>query len=67
MTEPLLIHHGTADESCPIVWSERTTAAFEKAGKDVELVKYKGERHTFAPQWPASMETTMDFFEKHLR
>ncbi|MEV4038391.1 alpha/beta hydrolase family protein [Streptomyces umbrinus] len=67
VTEPLLIHHGTADESCPIVWSERTTAAFEKAGKDVELVKYKGEHHTFAPQWPASMDTTMDFFEKHLR
>jgi uncharacterized protein YbjT (DUF2867 family) len=60
VTEPLLIHHGTADESCPIVWSERTAAAFEKAGKDVELVKYKGEHHTFAPRWPALMDTTMD-------
>ncbi|MFL1905437.1 alpha/beta hydrolase family protein [Streptomyces tauricus] len=66
-TEPLLIHHGTADDTCPLVWSERAAAAFEAAGKDVELVKWKGEGHTFGPRWPASMDRTMAFFEKHLR
>jgi dipeptidyl aminopeptidase/acylaminoacyl peptidase len=66
VTEPLLIHHGTADDTCPLAWSERTAAAFEKAGKDVELVKYEGEGHTFAPQWPASMDRTMAFFDRHL-
>ncbi|WLW50504.1 alpha/beta hydrolase family protein [Streptomyces sp. YU58] len=67
VTEPLLIHHGTADDTCPIAWSRQTAAAFEKAGKDVQLRTYQGEGHTFYPQWRRSMDTTMDFFERHLR
>jgi dipeptidyl aminopeptidase/acylaminoacyl peptidase len=67
VTEPLLIHHGTADDTCPIAWTRQTVAAFEKAGKDVQLRTYSGEGHTFSPQWPRSMDTTMAFFEQHLR
>jgi dipeptidyl aminopeptidase/acylaminoacyl peptidase len=67
VTEPLLIHHGTADDTCPIAWTRRTVAAFEKAGKDVQLRTYSGEGHTFYGQWPRSMDATMAFFERHLR
>ncbi|WP_155054288.1 alpha/beta hydrolase family protein [Streptomyces blattellae] len=67
VTEPLLIHHGTEDETCPISWTRNAVDAFEKAGKDVELRTYRGEGHTFYGQWPRSMETTMDFFEENLR
>ncbi|MFC9913203.1 alpha/beta hydrolase family protein [Streptomyces sp. NPDC127197] len=67
VTEPLLIHHGTADDTCPPRWSEQTAAAFEAAGKDVRLVKYPGEGHTFSSRWRDSMDTTMDHFERHLR
>ncbi|MDQ0597282.1 dipeptidyl aminopeptidase/acylaminoacyl peptidase [Streptomyces canus] len=67
VTEPLLIHHGTADDTCPIVWSEQMAAALSAAGKRVELRKYQGEGHTFSPRWTASMDATMDFFSRHLR
>ncbi|UIX29054.1 alpha/beta hydrolase family protein [Streptomyces sp. GQFP] len=67
VTDPLLIHHGTADTTCPIRWTRQTVAAFEKAGKDITLRTYQGEGHTFYPQWSRSMDTTMDFFERHLR
>ncbi|MET9834162.1 alpha/beta fold hydrolase [Streptomyces sp. NPDC006385] len=67
VTEPLLIHHGTADTSCPLAWSKRTAAAFEAAGKDVELRTYPGEGHTFGPRWPDSMDVTLAFFARHLR
>lgn len=67
LSEPLLIHHGTADDTCPITWSRQTTAAFKAAGKDVQLKVYEGEGHAFGPQWPASMDTTMAFFAQHLR
>ncbi|WP_405894547.1 prolyl oligopeptidase family serine peptidase [Streptomyces sp. NBC_00104] len=67
VTEPLLIHHGTADDTCPLAWSERAAAEFEAAGKDVRLIKYPGEGHTFGPQWPTSMRRTMAFFDAHLR
>ncbi|MFE5814723.1 alpha/beta hydrolase family protein [Streptomyces sp. NPDC056479] len=67
VTEPLMIHHGTADDTCPLAWTRTTVAAFEAAGKDVELRTYPGEGHTFGPRWPDSMDATMTFLERHLR
>ncbi|MBQ1093175.1 S9 family peptidase [Streptomyces sp. B93] len=67
VTEPLLILHGTADDTCPLRWSQRTAAAFEEAGKDVRLVTYPGEGHTFYARWPDSMETAIEFLDRRLR
>ncbi|MFE6618885.1 alpha/beta hydrolase family protein [Streptomyces sp. NPDC057740] len=66
VTEPLLVHHGTADDTCPPAWSRTTVAAFEAAGKDVELRRWAGEGHTFGPRWRESMDVTTAFFERHL-
>jgi dipeptidyl aminopeptidase/acylaminoacyl peptidase len=66
VTEPLLVHHGIQDETCPIRWSEATVKALNAAGKDVTFVKYRGEGHTFARQWQRSIERTADFFDKNL-
>jgi dipeptidyl aminopeptidase/acylaminoacyl peptidase len=66
VTEPVLIHHGTSDDSCPIVWSRRTTAALERAGADVTFRIYQGEEHAFYPQWPTSMNRTLGFLRRHL-
>lgn len=63
-TEPLLMLHGTVDDTCPPRWARRTAAAFEDAGKDVRLVWYEGEGHTFGPQWPASMRETVRFLRR---
>ncbi|NEA89852.1 alpha/beta fold hydrolase [Streptomyces sp. SID14436] len=65
--DPLQIHHGTADDTCPPRWSRAAAAAFEAAGADVELRAYAGEGHTFGPRWRESMDVTMDFFARHLR
>lgn len=66
VTEPILIHHGTADETCPIEWSYKTRDALAKAGADVTLEVYQGEQHAFVPQWDESIERTTDFFDRHL-
>jgi dipeptidyl aminopeptidase/acylaminoacyl peptidase len=66
VTEPILIHHGTSDDSCPIRWSRRTTAALERAGADVRLRVYQGEEHAFGPQWRLSMERTIRFLRRQL-
>jgi dipeptidyl aminopeptidase/acylaminoacyl peptidase len=65
VTEPILIHHGTSDDSCPIVWSRRTAAAMDRAGVSVTLRIYDGEEHAFGPQWPASMDRTIAFLRRH--
>ena len=33
ISEPLLIHHGTADESCPIRWSRATLRALQRSDR----------------------------------
>jgi dipeptidyl aminopeptidase/acylaminoacyl peptidase len=65
--EPLLIHHGTSDDSCPIAWTRETVDALRRAGKPVRLEVYEGEEHAFVPQWPLSMARTTEFFDQHLR
>ena len=66
VTEPLLVHHGSRDDTCPIRWSEATVKTLKAAGKDVTFVKYRGEGHTFDRQWRRSIEQTTAFFDKHL-
>jgi dipeptidyl aminopeptidase/acylaminoacyl peptidase len=66
ITEPLLIHHGTADDSCPPRWTRATYAALQREGKDARLFWYEGEGHAFGPQWPLSMRRTVRFLDRHL-
>ena len=67
VTEPVLIHHGTSDDTCPIAWSHETDRAMRDAGVDVTLEVYEGEEHAFGPQFFRSMELTRRFLEQHLR
>jgi dipeptidyl aminopeptidase/acylaminoacyl peptidase len=66
VTEPVLIHHGTSDDTCPLRWSRATARAMERAGVDVRLRLYRGEEHAFGPQFPLSMRRTVAFFREHL-
>ncbi len=67
ITEPLLIHHGTLDESCPVAWSRTTQRLLRRAGVDSRLEIYRGEHHAFGPQWPLSMERTVRFLRGQMR
>jgi len=67
ISEPVLIHHGTSDDSCPIRWTRATYRAMQDAGVDVTLRIYPGEEHAFGPQWPQSMRRTVAFLDRHLR
>jgi dipeptidyl aminopeptidase/acylaminoacyl peptidase len=66
ITEPLQIHHGTADLTCPIAWTEATVAALRQAGKAVDYQVYPGQRHIFTTQWQSSIERTTAFLGQHL-
>src|SRR5690606_3757117 len=51
ITEPVLIHHGTLDDSCPVDWSRTTQRLLRRAGVDSTLRLFEGEQHAFGPQW----------------
>ena len=66
ITEPVLIHHGTADESCPIRWSRTSLRALRRADVDARMFTYPGQPHAFDIAWPQSMRRTVRFFERNL-
>ena len=67
ITEPVLLHHGTLDDSCPVAWSRTTHRLLRRSGVDAQLEIYPGEQHAFIPLWPLSMERTERFLRRELR
>ena len=66
ITEPILMIHGTRDESCDIAWARATDAALQQAGKDATLIEYKGAGHYFYGPWTDSIRRVDRFLAKHL-
>ncbi len=66
ITEPVLLHHGTDDESCPLAWSRATQRLLARAGVESRLDVYPGEHHAFVPQWQRSIERTVRFLRAQL-
>ena len=66
VTEPIMVHHGLQDDTCPIDWARATVRTLRAADKDVTYLSYRGEGHTFEGQWRRSIERTADFFDQHL-
>jgi uncharacterized protein len=67
ITEPVLIHHGTADSTCPPAWSRATLRAMLVVGVPARLVEYPGEEHAFVALWEQSMQRTVRFLRSRLR
>lgn len=66
ISEPILIHHGTADATCPPAWSRTTQRLLTRAGVDSELVTYPGEDHAFYARWEDSIRLTVRFLRRQL-
>jgi dipeptidyl aminopeptidase/acylaminoacyl peptidase len=63
---PVMIFHGTADDSCEIDWSRTTRDLLVAAGKKAELVEYPGQPHEFTTVHPDFMAKTAQFFRDNL-
>ncbi len=64
---PIMIHHATTDESCPVEWARKLNDSLRVRKKDVTYHEYAGERHEFIDAWPQVMERTAAFFDSHLK
>ena len=64
---PILINHGSIDESCKLEWSVRTADTLKARGKNVTLTIYTGEKHEFINAFPQVMENTVKFFDEYLK
>lgn len=66
ITTPVMVHHGTADDTCPIAWSRATVRALRAAGVDVTYHEYPGENHYMYAAWAPSFQRTLAFLKAHL-
>lgn len=64
---PILLHHGTADDSVPIAWSDRFNEGLKAENKAVDYRVYPGQPHEFTSDWLAVMQSTVEFFNKNLK
>ena len=67
ITEPVLMIHGTKDESCDISWARATNKALEANGVDVTYVEYPGAPHYMYGEWNDSIKKVGAFLEANLK
>ncbi|MBI4130251.1 alpha/beta fold hydrolase, partial [Candidatus Roizmanbacteria bacterium] len=64
---PLQLHHGTADTSVPVAFSEMLKTQMESAGKTVELYTYPGDDHNLTTNFGTAMRRSIEFFNRYLK
>ena len=67
LSGPLQLHHGTADESVPLEFSETLYNQVQQAGKTVELYTYKDDNHNLSNYFSQAMTRTIEFFDRYLK
>jgi uncharacterized protein len=64
---PIQLHHGTADDSVPVEFSEILYQQLQDAGKPVEIYIYEGDDHNISNLFSLAMTRTIEFFNQHLK
>ena len=64
---PIQLHHGTADDSVPHLFSEILYAEMQEAGKLGELYLYEGDNHNLAISFWTAMNRSLEFFDEHVK
>jgi uncharacterized protein len=64
---PVQLHHGTADEDVPLIFSELLEEQFLDAGKPVELYVYPNDNHNLSGSFTLAMRRTIEFYDQYLK
>ncbi len=61
------IHHGTADTSVPVEFSQTLDTQLKTAGQTSELFIYQGDDHNLASNLSLALQRSVEFFDTHLK
>ena len=64
---PIQLHHGTADQSVPLEWSDELDKDLKEAGKEVKLFTYQGDDHNLSKNLPVALRRSVEFFDQYLK
>ncbi len=64
---PVQIHHGTADTSVPVEFSQELHEDLQALGKGSELYIYEGDDHNIAANLAIALQRSVEFFDTHVK
>lgn len=64
---PIQLHHGTADESVPLVFSQLLWSEILAVNGEVEFYTYEGDDHDLSGYFSLAMTRTIEFFDRYLK
>jgi len=67
LSGPVQLHHGTADDSVPLEFSNLLAAQLQQAGKPYEFYIYEGDNHNLSNSFDTAMNRTIQFFDQYLK
>jgi dienelactone hydrolase len=67
LSGPIQLHHGTADTSVPVEYSETLEAQIQAVGKPVELFTYEGDNHNISLNFSTAMARSVQFFDTYVK
>lgn len=67
LSGPVQLHHGTADSSVPVTFSQDLDEQIIQAGKTSELYTYPGDDHNIAGNLSAALSRSVTFFDRYLK
>jgi len=67
LSGPVQLHHGTADSSVPLEFSEILYEQVQQVGKTAELYTYEGDDHNISNFFSLAMTRTIEFYDRYLK
>jgi len=67
LSGPIQLHHGTADESVPVEYSEDLYARLQEAGQASELYLYTNDNHNISASFGTAMQRSVQFFDRYVK
>lgn len=67
LSGPLQLHHGTADSSVPLEFSETLETQLEAVDWPGELYTYDGDNHNISVNFTTAMQRSIQFFDEHVK
>ncbi len=67
LSSPLQIHHGTADESVPVEYSEYLYERLREIGATAELYLYEGDNHNISNNLYTALQRSVEFFDRYVK
>jgi dipeptidyl aminopeptidase/acylaminoacyl peptidase len=67
LSGPIQLHHGTADSSVPVEFSETLQEQMTALEEPVELYIYEGDNHNISDSFNTAMQRSIQFFDDHVK